>query len=103
MKNKRGIDHEWKLVKYIGDIAIYAECKCGYHYACSKELRNEDGSWSFKQIPTIFYPYCPCCGACKKRHSAEIEKLNIEFPWERKKFGVIYDMSDYFLRKGENT
>ena len=53
---KRGTDHEWQLVKYSGDVAIYAECKCGHYYYCSKSLRNEDGSWSFKEIPTYFYP-----------------------------------------------
>lgn len=99
MRNKRGVDHKWNLVKYDGDIAIYAECKCGHYYCCSKELRNEDGSWSFKQIPTIFYPYCPCCGARKKNHSVEIEKRSMEELFERKKYGVIYDISGYFLKK----
>ena len=97
MKGKRGTDHEWHLVKYRGDGAIYAECNCGHYYSCSKNLRNEDGSWSFKQIPTIFYPYCPCCGARKKRHSAEIEKQDIEALLNRKKYGVIYDISENFL------
>lgn len=101
MRNKRGTDHEWNLVKYSGDGAIYAECKCGHYYNCGKDLRNEDGSWAMIQIPTIFYPYCPCCGARKKRYTTEIEKRSIEELFERKKFGVIYDISEYFLR-GEN-
>lgn len=95
---KRGTDHEWKLVRYGGDIAIYAECKCGHYYCCSKDLRNEDGSFAFKQIPTIFYPYCPSCGARKKRHSTEVERSKEEI-WNRKKFGTIYDMSVNFIEK----
>ena len=97
MKNKRGTDHEWKLVKYSGDVAIYAECKCGHYYHCSKSLRNEDGSWAFKEIPTYFYPYCPCCGVRKKRHSTEIERRDMEELWNRKKHGTVYDMTDYFI------
>ena len=101
MRNKRGVDHKWTLVKYDGDMAIYAECKCGHYYCCSKELRNIDGAWNFKQIPTIFYPYCPCCGARKKRHSTKIEKRRMEELFERKKFGTIYDISGYFLKGGK--
>lgn len=97
MKGKRGTDHAWNLVKYDGDMAIYAECKCGHRYCCSKELRNEDGTCGFKEIPTIFYPYCPCCGARKKRYNTEIEKRSMEMLWNRKKYGVIYDMSGSFL------
>ena len=40
---KRGKDHVWELVKYIGDLAIYAKCKCGYHYNCSVSYRNKSG------------------------------------------------------------
>lgn len=97
MKGKRGTDHSWNLVKYDGDVAIYAECKCGHYYGCSRSLRNKDGSFAFKEIPTIFYPYCPCCGARKKRYSTEIERRNMEELFNRKKFGTIYDMSKGFL------
>ena len=94
---KRGTDHEWKLIKYSGDLAIYAECKCGHYYNCGRNIRNEDGSWSVNQIPTVFYPYCPCCGARKKRHSKKIEKKPMEELLNRKKYGLAYDISDYFF------
>lgn len=74
---KRGTDHTWQLVKYNGDCAIYAKCKCKYHYCCSTSARDEDGFLNpFNQVPTIFYPYCPVCGARKKWHTYEIEKIN---------------------------
>lgn len=69
---KRGTDHTWQLVKYKEDMAIYAKCKCKFRYACSENKRNEDGTFSFKQIPTLFYPYCPNCGARKKYYTDEI-------------------------------
>ena len=97
MKGKRGTDHSWNLIKYDGDAAIYAECKCGHYYNCGRSLRNEDGSYAFKEIPTIFYPYCPCCGARKKRYTPEIEKRSMDMLWNRKKYGTIYDMSSFFL------
>lgn len=96
MKGKRGTDHEWNLVKYDGDDAIYAECKCGHYYNCGRDLKNKDGLFLFKQIPTIFYPYCPCCGARKKRFNSEIEKRPMEQRFNKKKFGTIYDISSYF-------
>lgn len=81
MKNKRGTDHNWQIVKYKGDIALYAKCKCGFHYCCSSAIRNIDGSWSIKQKITKIYPYCPYCGARKKTYNNEINKIN-KFPWE---------------------
>lgn len=75
--SKRGTDHRWQLIEYKGDMAIYARCKCKYHYDCSRSKREEDGSWSIKQYPTIFYPYCPCCGARKKYYTDKIEKVDI--------------------------
>lgn len=96
MKGKRGTDHEWNLVKYDGDGAIYAECRCGHYYNCGRDLKNKDGLSLFKQIPTIFYPYCPCCGARKKRFNSEIEKRSMEQRFNKKKFGTIYDISSYF-------
>ena len=81
MKNKRGTDHNWQIIKYNGDIALYAKCKCGFHYCCSSNIRNIDGNWSMKQEITKIYPYCPCCGARKKTYNSEINKIN-KFPWE---------------------
>lgn len=97
MKNKRGTDHEWKLVQYSGDIAIYAECSCGHYYNCGKDSRESDGSWSMKQYPTIFYPYCPCCGARKNKYIKDIEKRSMYDLLNRKKFGTIYDISGDFV------
>lgn len=77
MKLKRGTDHSWKLVKYKGDIAIYAKCKCKYHYNCSRGGVGSNNSGDvFKQKPSIFYPYCPMCGARKKWYTEEIEEIN---------------------------
>lgn len=55
--SKRGTDHTWQLVKYSGDGAIYARCKCKHHYNCGRSKRNKDGSWSSIQVPTVFYKY----------------------------------------------
>lgn len=102
MKGKRGTDHNWDLVKFQYDMAIYASCKCGYHYMCSRGLRDLgkeiDGYFELTQIPTIFYPYCPCCGARKKTHSPEIKEFNSDF-YRRTKWGKIYNMSGYFLEQ----
>lgn len=68
---KRGTDHNWKIVRYKGDIALYALCKCGFYYHCSTCVRNEDGTWGTKQQVTKIYPYCPNCGARKKTYDAE--------------------------------
>lgn len=74
---KRGTDHTWQLVKYNCDGAIYAKCKCQYHYRCSTDDIEEDGSRNpFHQVPTIFYPYCPICGARKKWYTNEIKKID---------------------------
>lgn len=74
MKGKRGTDHMWQLVRYPADIAIYAECRCGFKYACSHSKRNGDGSWSVEQEVDYLYPYCPICGARKKWQSKDIRK-----------------------------
>ena len=74
---KRGTDHTWQLVKYNYDVAIYAKCKCGYHYCCSTDAIEEDGSRNpLHQVPTIFYPYCPVCGARKKWRTNEMKKID---------------------------
>lgn len=80
MKMKRGTDHEWLVIKYKGDGAVYARCKCGFEYNCGKSRRLEDGSWSIRQYPTVMYPYCPWCGAKKKRYNEDPEKLD-EYRW----------------------
>ena len=68
MKMKRGTDHCWTIRRYIGDIAWYAGCKCGYEFVCSTNERNEDGSWSAKQKISHLFRYCPICGARKKQY-----------------------------------
>lgn len=77
---KRGTDHEWLVVKYKGDGAVYARCKCGFEYDCGKSRCREDGTWTMTQYPTIIYPHCPYCGARKKRYNEEPAKLD-EFRW----------------------
>ena len=79
---KRGADHWWHLVRYDGDIAIYASCKCGYRYPCSSSKRNDDGSWSFVQEVTKLFPYCPTCGARKKWYSDDITIKKGYYSWE---------------------
>lgn len=73
---KRGTDHTWQLVRYKGDGALYLKCKCGYYYNCGRSRREEDGTLSLKQYPTIFYPYCPYCGARKKWRSENVNKID---------------------------
>ena len=73
---KRGTDHEWLVVKYKGDGAVYARCKCGFEYDCGKSRCREDGTWTMAQYPTIIYPYCPYCGARKKLYNEEPERLD---------------------------
>ena len=80
MRMKRGTDHNWQVVRYIGDCALYARCKCGYHYICSSSTKNEDGTLNFKQIITTLYHYCPNCGARKKWYNEAPIKLE-ELPW----------------------
>ena len=84
-KMKRGTDHHWQLVQYKYDIAIYALCKCGYHYACSGNKRNDDGSFSLEQVvdPCRLFPYCPVCGARKKTYSTEVVRKECS-PWSTK-------------------
>lgn len=78
---KRGTDHEWHVVKYKNDEAVYARCKCGFEYNCGKSRRMEDRTWSIKQYPTIMYSYCPWCGTRKKWYNEEPEKLD-RLKWE---------------------
>ena len=67
----RGIDHVWELVKYKHDAAIYSRCKCGFRHQVN------EGIGVFN--PERLYPYCPNCGARKKRYIDEIKKL--DFDW----------------------
>ena len=78
---KRGKDHNWEIVKYKGDISLYARCKCGYRYACSSSKRNDDGTFSLEQEITKIFPYCPVCGARKKTYSTDVTRLD-KFSWE---------------------
>lgn len=79
---KRGKDHTWELIKYKGDGAIYAKCKCKYYYRCSTDAIEEDGTRNpFHQVPTIFYLYCPQCGARKKWYTNEIKKID-RYEWD---------------------
>lgn len=71
MRVIRGKDRFWKVVKYIGDGAYYANCKCGYEYTCGDIMnRREDEKWTL-------YSYCPYCGARKKEYNPEVIKTNI--------------------------
>lgn len=81
MRKGRGIDHEWQICKYLGDIALYARCKCGFYYSCSSSARNPDGTWSFKQEITKLYHYCPNCGARKKYYNETPQQVN-KYLWE---------------------
>ena len=78
---KRGTDHEWRVIKYKGDLAVYAKCKCGFEYNCGRSKRTEGGLLSIKQFPTVMYPYCPYCGARKKRYNEEPQKAD-KYQWE---------------------
>lgn len=78
---KRGTDHKWDIVKYKGDMAIYARCKCGFEYNCGRPNHTQDGSFSLTQIPTIIYRYCPICGAKKKLYNGTPIKLD-KFQYE---------------------
>ena len=73
---KRGVDHTWEIRKYLGDIALYAHCKCGFEYTCSSSKRKTDGSFSFEQEITQLYHYCPYCGARKKWYNDVPRKIN---------------------------
>lgn len=70
MRKGRGIDHRWDIRRYLGDLAFYAYCRCGWYYCCGDDLNNkEPEKWKL-------YPYCPCCGAHKKRYNDVPRKIN---------------------------
>ena len=78
---KRGTDHTWRVIKYKGDMAIYARCKCGFEYNCGTREHLDDGTLGFSQVPTFFYRYCPNCGAKKKWRTEYIKKIG-KYRWE---------------------
>ena len=80
MKKRKGrnIDHTWEFVRYNGDIAYYARCKCGFRYSCNK---NKSNSISVEPAPDKLYPYCPICGARKTRYIEEVRNID-KFSWE---------------------
>ena len=80
---KRGKDHHWQLIKYKGNMGIYAKCKCGYEYPCYSGgklpfyITNESGAL----VPAdpsklMLYRYCPRCGARKKWYIEEIKRAD---------------------------
>ena len=73
-----GIDHTWKILKFRGDAAFYAKCKCGFlqHGITA----NEPGTAIFKFASNRLYPYCPKCGA-KKKWFTDVERVDKEM-WE---------------------
>jgi hypothetical protein len=82
MRVKRGKDRFWKVLKYQGDAAYYANCKCGYEYCCGNSVnRHNYKDWTI-------YMYCPCCGARKKEYNPEVIKTRIDIDeHRRKKYG----------------
>ena len=46
----------WYVRKYKGDVALYAECACGFKSGCYKMSNN------LMVSPKATYPYCPMCG-----------------------------------------
>lgn len=72
MKLKRGKDHTWEVRRYLGDIALYANCKCGFEYDCSAMSNGDKIKVEIVQI----YNYCPVCGARKLRYNPEPIRLN---------------------------
>lgn len=73
---KRGTDHKWIVVKYKADTALYARCKCGFEYNCGRIMRLDDEVLSSEQYQEIIYPYCPWCGARKKRYNDVPKRLD---------------------------
>lgn len=80
-ENEEGKDHNWRLVKYYGDGAIYAVCNCGFKYGCWKF--NKDGL-GVVPAPEKLYYYCPQCGAKKTQYTAEVEKIGYNSEYNKK-------------------
>ena len=73
---KRGTDHSWEIRKYIGDIAWYAHCNCGFDYNCSHTKYSKKEGFITKI--DFLYHYCPNCSARKKWYNEEPIKINKE-------------------------
>ena len=68
----RGKDKNWYIVKYIGDMAYYANCKCGWRYVCGSAFQNEG--------IRVIYSYCPSCGARKRSYNDIPDQLQ-SYSW----------------------
>lgn len=80
MRVKRGKDSLWRPIKFKGDCAIYAKCKCGFYYPCYS-TNTWLNTFKVEIDPNKIYPYCPICGARKKRYLTDVEKLD-KTKWE---------------------
>ena len=85
----RGRDKNWKLVRYKGNGAVYAQCKCGWEFACGHIIPSE------KFSPDRMYKYCPACGA-KKKYMSDVkdsDKEWLDHEWEKwEKYYRKYDI-----------
>ena len=79
MNKGRGKDHIWQFVKYKFDTAIYAQCSCGFHYACC----TTKTVIPMRVEPNIngLYKYCPYCGSRKTKYIDDVKDIN-KFPWD---------------------
>ena len=75
----RSIDHLWTFIKYKHDAAIYARCSCGFVYSCCKHV--DEPGLKIVIAPEKLYPYCPWCGARKKRYDEEVKRVDYSW-WE---------------------
>lgn len=72
MKRKgRGTDNVWQFVKYQGDGAYYARCKCGFRYPCY----NMNKGFGTINAPEKLYYFCPNCGARKTKYDEGVKKI----------------------------
>lgn len=78
MRMIRGKDAWWRPIKFKGDAAIYAKCKCGWYYPCYKLM---DSTFKVVIDPRKMYRYCPSCGARKKWYKEEITQID-KYLWE---------------------
>ena len=76
----RSIDHLWTFIKYKYDVSIYAHCSCGFRYSCCKNIAENPGL-KIVIAPEKLYPYCPWCGARKKRYDEEVKRVDYSW-WE---------------------
>lgn len=79
---KRGKDHNWELVKYDNDGAIYARCKCGFvfhifnNYKFCEFKKDENNVLWLSRTPDVMYKYCPACGVRKKTYDSMIRRVS---------------------------